>query len=101
MRRRSTRRCAIGVRAPILVEARVNARWSMDFVHDQMVGGHRFRALNVVDDVTWECLAAIPDTLIPGQRVAREPTALITRLGKRDMIVCENRTELPSNAIFA
>ena len=52
VRKRRARRRAIGVRAPILVEARVNARWSLDFVHDQMANGRRFRILNVVDDVT-------------------------------------------------
>lgn len=64
VRKRRARRRAVGIRAPILVEARVNARWSLDFVHDQMANGRRFRILNVVDDVTRECLAAIPDTSI-------------------------------------
>jgi putative transposase len=36
----------------------------LDFVHDQLANGRRFRVLNVVDDVTRECLAAIPDTSI-------------------------------------
>ncbi|MBK8158767.1 MAG: IS3 family transposase [Rhodospirillaceae bacterium] len=101
VRKRRARRRAVGIRAPILVEARVNARWSLDFVHDQMANGRRFRILNVVDDVTRECLAAIPDTSISGQRVARELTALITRRGKPGMIVSDNGTELTSNAIFA
>jgi hypothetical protein len=39
----------------------------------------RFRILNIVDDVTRECLAAIPDTSIPGSRVARELTPPIDR----------------------
>ena len=47
-----------------LVEAKVNARWSLDFVHDQFAQGRRFRILNIVDDVTRVCLAAIPDTSI-------------------------------------
>ena len=101
VRKRRARRRAIGVRAPILVEAKVNARWSLDFVHDQMANGRRFRILNVVDDVTRECLAAIPDTSISGQRVARELTTLIARRGKPGMIVSDNGTELTSNAIFA
>ena len=46
--------------------------------------------LNVVDDVTRECLAAIPDTSISGRRVARELTALIERRGKPGMIVSDN-----------
>ena len=100
VRRRRVRRKAIGTRAPILVEARANARWSLDFVHDQFGCGRRFRILNVVDDVTRECLAAIPDTSISGRRVARELTTLIERRGKPGMIVSDNGTELTSNAIL-
>ena len=100
VRKRRARRKAIGTRAPILMEARANARWSLDFVHDQFGCGRRFRILNVVDDVTRECLAAIPDTSISGRRVARELTALIERRGKPGMIVSDNGTELTSNAIL-
>ncbi len=99
VRKRRARRKAIGTRAPILVEARANARWSLDFVHDQFGCGRRFRILNVVDDVTRECLAAIPDTSISGRRVTRELTTLIERRGKPGMIVSDNGTELTSNAI--
>jgi len=53
-----------GTRTPILVEAKVNARWSLDFIHDQLAQGWRFRILEIVDDFTRECLAAIPDTSI-------------------------------------
>ena len=100
VRKRKARRKAIGTRAPILMEARANARWSLDFVHDQFACGRRFRVLNVVDDVTRECLAAIPDTSISGRRVARELTALIERRGTPGMIVSDNGTELTSNAIL-
>jgi tetratricopeptide (TPR) repeat protein len=37
---------------PILVESKPNARWSVDFVHDQLACGRRLRILNIVDDVT-------------------------------------------------
>ena len=112
VRKRKARRKAVGTRAPILVEARPNARWSLDFVHDQFANGQRFRVLNVVDDVTRECLAAIPDTSISGRvaivartngapmATARELTALIERRGKPGMIVSDNGTELTSNAIL-
>ncbi len=59
-----------------------------------------FRIRNVVDDVTRECLAAIPDTSISGQRVARELGTLIDRRGRPGMIVSDNGTELTSNAIL-
>ncbi|MGY3408328.1 putative transposase [Bradyrhizobium sp. GM5.1] len=101
VRKRRARRRAVGVRAPILVEARPNARWSLDFVHDQFACGRRFRILNVVDDVTRECLAAIPDSSISGRRVARELTALIEQRGKPGMIVSDNGTEFTSNAMLA
>jgi putative transposase len=101
VRRRKGRKRAIGVRAPILVEARPNARWSLDFVHDQMANGRRFRILNITDDVTHECLGAIPDTSISGRRVARELTAVIERRGKPGLIVSDNGTEFTSHAIFA
>lgn len=39
VRKRRSRRRAIGTRAPILVGAKANARWSLDFVHDQFAGG--------------------------------------------------------------
>ena len=101
VRKRKARRRAIGTRTPILVEVRVNARWSLDFVHDQFALGRRFRILNVVDDVTRQCLSAIPDTSISGKRVARELTALIDARGKPGMIVSDNGTEFTSNAILS
>ena len=101
VRKRRARRRAVGTRAPILVEARPNDRWSLDFVHDQFACGRRFRELNIVDDVTRECLAAIPDTSISGRRVARELTALVARRGKPGMIVSDHGTEFTSNAILA
>ena len=101
VRKRRSRRRAVGTRAPIVVEAAANARWSLDFIHDQLACGRRFRILNIVDDVTRECLAAIPDTSISGRRVARELTALIERRGKPGMIVSDNGTEFTSNAVFA
>ena len=100
VRRRKGRKRAVGSRAPAPVPALPNQRWSLDFVHDQMATGRRFRVLNVVDDVTRECLAAVPDTSISGKRVVRELTDLIARRGKPGMIVSDNGTELTSNAVL-
>ena len=54
VRTRRARWRAAGTRAPILVEAIANAGWSLDFVHDKLTSGRRFRILNIVDDVTRE-----------------------------------------------
>jgi transposase InsO family protein len=101
VRRRRGRKKATGTRAPILVEARPNARWSVDFVHDQLVSGRRLRILNVIDDVTKECLGAIVDTSISGRRVARELEAIVARRGKPELIVSDHGTEFTSNAMLA
>lgn len=101
MRKRKARRRATGTRAPILVETRPNARWSIDFVHNQFACGRGFRILNLVDDVTRECLAAIPDTSISGRRVARELSAVIARRGRPGMIVSGHGTEFTSNTMLA
>jgi transposase InsO family protein len=100
VRKHKVRRKALGTRDPILIEARASSRWSLDFVQDQFACGRRFRVLNVVDDVTRECLAAILDASISSRRVARELAALIERGGKDGMIVSDNGTELTSNSIL-
>jgi putative transposase len=101
VRKRRARRKACGVRVPILVEARPNARWSLDFVSDQFANGRRFRIVNIVDDVTKECLGAIADTSISGRRVARELTSIVTRRGRPGSIVSDNGTEFTCNAMLA
>jgi putative transposase len=101
VRKRRSRRRAVGARAAPPVMALPNQRWSLDFVHDQMASGRRFRVLNIVDDVTRECLAAVPDTSISGRRVVRELTELIRHRGKPGMIVSDNGTELTCNAVLA
>lgn len=49
--------------------------------------------LNVADDVTRACLAAVADISISGRRVVRELTALIAQRDKPEMIVSDNATE--------
>lgn len=100
VRRRKGRKRAVGARMPPPVLALPNQRWSLDFVHDQLVTGRRFRVLNIVDDVTRECLRAVPDTSISGRRVVRELADLIAERGKPGMIVSDNGTELTSNAVL-
>lgn len=100
VRKRKGRKKATGTRAPLLTIARPNARWSVDFVHDQFAHGRRFRVFNVIDDVTKECLAAIVDTSISGRRVARELSLVIARRGKPDLIVSDHGTEFTSNAML-
>jgi len=49
----------------------VNQLWAMDFVHDTLSCGRTFRALNIMDAYTRECLAIEVDSSLTGERVAR------------------------------
>ena len=101
VRRRGGRKRAIGTRRPIAVPLAPNQRWSLDFIHDQLTDGRRFRILAVVDDCTRECLGLVADTSISGRRVARELDGMIRRWARPSTIVSDNGTELTSNAILS
>jgi putative transposase len=90
-----------GTRAPLMTPARPNAPWSVDFVGDKFAQGRRFRSVNVIDDVTKECLAAVVNTLISGRRVARELSVLIPRRGWAELFVSHHCTEFTSKAMLA
>lgn len=101
VRRRGGRKRAIGTRAPMTIPMRPNARWSLDFVSDQLTCGRRLRILTVVDDCTRECLTLLADTSLSSVRVARELDRLVTERGRPEMIVSDNGSEFTSNAILA
>ena len=46
VRKRKGRRRAVDQRAPLALALLSNMRWSLDFVHDQLACGRRFRILN-------------------------------------------------------
>jgi putative transposase len=66
----------------------------MDFLHDQLSDGRRFRILAIVDDFTRECLALVAYTSLSGLRVGRELDAIIAERGKPGACVSDNGTEL-------
>ena len=101
VRRRGGRKRAVGTRRPIETPLKVNQRWSLDFVSDQMTDGRRLRILTVIDNCTRECLALVADTSLSGSRVARELDLIIAQRGRPDTIVSDNGTEYTSNAILS
>ena len=91
VRKRGGRKRALGLRAPMPVPDRPNACWSLDFIHDQMTDGRRFRVLVIVDDCTRECLGLVPDTSISGARVARELDRIIAWRGRLEAVIFRQR----------
>ena len=80
-RRRGGRKRALGPRAPMAIPRDANQRWSVDFVHDTLIDGRRFRLLAVVDDFTRECLGLVADTSLSGVRETRSMNALRNVVG--------------------
>lgn len=74
VRKRGGGKRAVGTRTPMAIPQGPNQRWSLDFMSDALEDGRRFRVLNVIDDFSRECLAAVVDTSIGGARVARSYT---------------------------
>ena len=87
-------------RLPMLVPTRVNERWSMDFVSDQLSHGRRFRVLNIVDDYSRELVGQLVSISITGRQVARFLAQLGETRGLPRSIVCDNGTEFTSKAMF-
>jgi putative transposase len=100
VRRRGSRKRALGTRAPMALPQGPNQRWSLDFLSDAFTDGRRFRILAIVDDFTRECLALVADTSLPGLRVVRELDALVTARSRPATIVSDNGTELTSMAML-
>lgn len=115
VRRRRSRKRALGTRRPILVPDRANQRpsrqilpckiacrsmGSLDFVSDAFEDGQRFRVLCIVDDCTREALATVVDRSLSGVRLTLELDELIRRRGKPEMVVSDNGTEMTSHAVL-
>jgi hypothetical protein len=97
MSKRRARHRAVWTRAPILVEARPNARWSPDFVHDPFASRRRFRILSIVDDV-WRPSQTYRSWAVEWR--ANWPR-WSNGAASRDLIVSDNGTEFTSNSMLA
>jgi transposase InsO family protein len=71
LRRSSQRRRLSGPRGFLVPCCRPNQRWSLDFMHDTLGSGRKFRPLNVLDDCTRECLCIEVSAGFSGAHVAR------------------------------
>lgn len=101
VRRRRRRRPPERERLRLVVPARRNQRWSMDFASDALWTGRRFRCLCLVDDATRESPALLTDVSIAGARVVRLLDELADRHGLPEEIVMDNGPEFTGRALFA
>lgn len=77
-----------------------NERWSLDFVHDVLSNGRKFRLLTIVDDFTRECIAIEVDFSLTGERVIRVLTRLAEKRTLPKILKFDNGSEFTSNAVL-
>ncbi len=99
MQRKRRKRFRAEARVPLALPTRANEMWTMDYTHDQMAGGRKFRTLNLMDGYTREALRIEPDTSLPGLRVVRILESLRERRGTPAAIQVDNGTEFTSRVV--
>ena len=83
----------------LALPTRANEVWTMDYTHDELAGGRKFRTLNLMDGYTREALRIEPDTSLPGLRVVRVLDSLRERRGTPAAIQVDNGTEFTSRVV--
>jgi len=97
LKKRKRRPAAVRIELP--KPERPNQRWSMDFVHDALWSGRKFRALTIVDDCSRESPAIEVDTSLGGRRVCRVLDRLAETHGLPEVITTDNGPEFISKAL--
>jgi len=94
-RRRLPREGREGAWCPIAADQ----RWSLDFTHDALADGRKFRTANLKDDCTRECPAIEVDFSLPGERVVGMLERVARERGYPDILVVDNGPELRGRAL--
>ncbi len=81
MSRKGKQRLPVRNPAPLATPEALNQCWSVDFMHDALVCGSRFRAFNVVNDFNREVLVIEIVLNILAQRVIRVLDRIAPTLG--------------------
>ena len=76
-----------------------NQHWSMDFVHDQMLDGRKFRILAVIDQWSRECVSLEPGFRLTGRCVGHALDQAAIARGMPRAITVDNGTEFTSKAL--
>lgn len=97
-RRKHKRRIPKRFREALLQPDGINNTWSIDFMHDTLIGGRKVRILNILDDYNREALAVKADHSQSGNTVVTTLEEIISWRGKPVEIRCDNGPEFLSHA---
>lgn len=98
--RRTKKRVPTRERQPLLAPATTNQVWALDFMHDTLYDGRRYRTLNVIDEGNREGLTIECGASIPSARLIRVMERLIDFYGKPEAIRVDNGPELTAQAFM-
>lgn len=99
LKRRAKRVLPKRIAQPLDVVEQPNHQWALDFMHDTLYCGKRFRTLNILDEGTRECLAIEIDTSLPAERVVRVLEQLKDERGLATQLRVDNDPELISTKL--
>ena len=99
--RRAKRRLPARVKQSLNTPPQADQVWSMDFMHDTLWCGKRFRTLNVFDEGVREILAIEVDSSLPAGRVIRVLDQLKDSRPLPVQIRVDNGPELVSSKLVA
>lgn len=88
-------------RVKLPVPVAINEHWSMDFIHDALEDGRRFRILTVVDQFSRECPILAAEHSLSGKKVVEYLEGLRGSRGLPKAITVDNGTEFTSKALDA
>ena len=99
MRMRVRRRKRLSLhRGPAPAPTGVNQSWSMDFVHDQLLNGRKFRVLTVIDKWSRESVLLEANVSLTGQSVVEALKLLCETRLMPQTITIDHGTEFTSKA---
>lgn len=96
---RKKKKRASHVRIVLAKATRVNERWSMDFMHDCLENGHRFRILTLIDQFTRECPILRADHSMTSKKVIECLEYLKQTRGLPKAITVDNGSEFFSRVM--
>lgn len=99
LRRRKRKKREWKTRVPLEAAFKMNQRWAMDFVHDQLADGRRFRCLNIIDTFSRQCLAIEVATSIGGLGVVKVLERLHETIGLPETITIDNGPEFTGKTV--
>ena len=76
-----------------------NHTWAVDFVHDSLIDGRRFRVLTTIDEFSRESPALAVDRSLTGERVTRVLDRVCDVRGVPAVIQADNGPEFTSHAM--